>query len=97
MPKDQPTMRSRRRLDRRARTHIQKSNNLNGSPSDGVTTPLGTQLLRHNAEIRANGSSLPFHTYFIHYGGYKHKSWIIGGWYWDRTSGPCCVRAVLYR
>src|SRR2546428_2415231 len=20
-----------------------------------------------------------------------------GGWYWDRTSGPCCVRAVLYR
>jgi hypothetical protein len=20
-----------------------------------------------------------------------------GGSYWDRTSGPCCVRAVLYR
>src|SRR6266850_3811222 len=22
---------------------------------------------------------------------------VFGGWYWDRTSGPCCVRAVLYR
>ena len=20
-----------------------------------------------------------------------------GGWYWVRTSDPCCVRAVLYR
>ncbi len=21
----------------------------------------------------------------------------LGGWYWDRTSGPCRVKAVLYR
>ena len=28
---------------------------------------------------------------------YLRKSLISGGRYWDRTSGPCRVKAVLYR
>ncbi len=35
--------------------------------------------------------------YFILQLGVIAKLLIIGGWYWDRTSGPCRVKAVLYR
>ena len=27
----------------------------------------------------------------------QSKTSVYGGWYWDRTSGPCRVKAVLYR
>jgi hypothetical protein len=33
-----------------------------------------------------------FHTFFILWLEVISKSLIIGGWYWDRTSGPCRVK-----
>ena len=38
-----------------------------------------------------------FQTFYILLRRVYAKYLISGGWYWDRTSGPCRVKAVLYR